>query len=136
MADLRLQVLLSAIDKITTPFRSMQNATQRLSTGITEAKKALKSLEQQQGHIEKFRELSRMSAITGNELKSAKKKAADLATQFNQTANPTKELIRQFEQAKAKVKELKDREQSLTSQQQKLREEMQRAGINVRSLST
>ena len=40
MADLRLQVLLSAIDKITTPFRSMQNATQRLSTGITEAKKA------------------------------------------------------------------------------------------------
>ena len=136
MNDMRLQVILSAVDKLTAPFRNMQNSATRLSTVVSESKKALKALGEQQGHIDKFRELARMAAITGNELATAKGKTKELAQQIQQTTAPSKALLREFEQAKTKVRELKDREQSLTTQQQKLRQSMQESGIDVRNLSS
>jgi TP901 family phage tail tape measure protein len=136
MNNLRLQVILSAVDKLTAPFRSGITASRKLAEATKAAKDNLKNLESQAASIEQFKSLARTAAITGNELASAKSKTKALAQQIQQTTAPSKALLREFEQAKNKVRELKDREQSLTAQQQRLRQSMQSSGIDVRNLSS
>jgi TP901 family phage tail tape measure protein len=136
MNNLRLQVILSAVDKLTAPFRSSITASRKLAEATKAAKDNLKNLESQAASIEQFKSLARTAAITGNELASAKAKTKELAQQIQQTTAPSKALLREFEQAKTKVRELKDREQSLTAQQQRLRQSMQSSGIDVRNLSS
>ena len=48
--DLKIQVLLSAMDKLTGPFKSAQKATQQLSSTLYESKTKLRSLSKKYNH--------------------------------------------------------------------------------------
>ena len=58
--DLKIQVLLSAMDKLTGPFKSAQKATKQLSNVLNENKTKLRSLSkeynQNELQIKKYRE--------------------------------------------------------------------------------
>lgn len=88
--DVKLQVLLKAVDQATRPFKSIQTASKTLSGDIRDTQKSLRELNDQASRIDGFRKASAQLAITGQELKQAKQEAAALAIQFRNTEQPTR----------------------------------------------
>lgn len=102
--NLRLQVILNAVDKLTRPFRSAQASSKELAAAIQQSRARLKELDAQAGRIDGFRKASAQLAVTGNSLKAAREEAAKLATQFSATNRPTAAQARLLEQAKTALR--------------------------------
>ena len=88
--DVKLQVLLKAVDQATRPFKTIQTASKTLSGDIRDTQKSLRELNGQASRIDGFRKASAQLAVTGQELKKAKHEAAALAIQFRNTEQPTR----------------------------------------------
>ncbi|ELY2630957.1 phage tail tape measure protein [Cronobacter sakazakii] len=134
--NLRLQVILNAVDKLTRPFRSAQASSKELATAIQQSRARLKELDAQAGKIDGFRKSSAQLAITGNNLKAAREEAARLATQFTSTNRPTAAQARLLEQAKNRVSELQSKYNGLRQSVQKQRLALNEAGLDTRKLSS
>lgn len=134
--NLRLQVILNAVDKLTRPFRSAQASSKELATAIQQSRARLKELDAQAGKIDGFRKSSAQLAITGNNLKAAREEAARLATQFTSTNRPTAAQARLLEQAKNRVSELQTKYNVLRQSVQKQRLALNEAGLDTRKLSS
>ncbi|QGW18182.1 phage tail tape measure protein [Leclercia sp. Colony189] len=134
--NLRLQVILNAVDKLTRPFRSAQASSKELATAIQQSRARLKELDAQAGKVEGFRKSSAQLAITGNNLKAAREEAARLATQFTDTNRPTAAQARLLEQARNRVSELQTKYNGLRQSVQKQRLALNEAGMDTRKLSS
>ncbi len=134
--NLRLQVILNAVDKLTRPFRTAQASSKELATAIQQSRARLKELDAQAGKIEGFRKTSAQLAVTGNNLKAAREEAARLATQFTDSNRPTAAQARLLEQAKNRVSELQTKYNGLRQSVQKQRLVLNEAGMDTRKLSS
>jgi len=134
--NLRLQVILNAVDKLTRPFRTAQASSKELATAIQQSRARLKELDAQAGKIEGFRKTSAQLAVTGNNLKAAREEAARLATQFTDTNRPTAAQARLLEQARNRVSELQTKYNGLRQSVQKQRLALNEAGMDTRKLSS
>jgi len=134
--NLRLQVILNAVDKLTRPFRTAQASSKELATAIQQSRARLKELDVQAGKIEGFRKTSAQLAVTGNNLKAAREEAARLATQFTDTNRPTAAQARLLEQARNRVSELQTKYNGLRQSVQKQRLALNEAGMDTRKLSS
>ena len=134
--NLRLQVILNAVDKLTRPFRTAQASSKELATAIQQSRARLKELDAQAGKVEGFRKSSAQLAITCNNLKAAREEAARLATQFNDTNRPTAAQARLLEQARNRVSELQTKYNGLRQSVQKQRLALNEAGMDTRKLSS
>ena len=88
--NLRLEVLLKAVDQATRPLKSIQTASKTLSGDIRYTQKGLRDLNGQAAKIDGFRKTSAQLAVTGQSLEKAKREAEALATQFKNTERPTR----------------------------------------------
>ncbi|HFU1224270.1 TPA: phage tail tape measure protein [Citrobacter amalonaticus] len=134
--NLRLQVILNAVDKITRPFRSAQTSSKELAAAIQQSRTRLKELDTQAGKIDGFRKASTQLAVTGNSLKAAREEAAKLATQFSATNRPTAAQARLLEQAKSRVTELQSKYNGLRQSVQRQRLALNEAGLDTKKLSS
>ena len=134
--NLRLQVILNAVDKLTRPFRTAQASSKELATAIQQSRARLKELDAQAGKIEGFRKTSAQLAVIGNNLKAAREEAARLATQFTNTNRPTAAQARLLEQARNRVSELQTKYNGLRQSVQKQRLALNEAGMDTRKLSS
>ena len=135
MSNLRLEVLLKAVDQATRPFKAVQNASRALSGDIRNSQNSLKDLNAQAGRIEGFRKSSAQMAVTAQKLKDAKAEAQALAIQFRNTANPTRAQTQAMESAKRTAQELQTKYNGLRQSVQRQRTELSQAGISTRNLS-
>lgn len=133
--NLKLQVLLNAVDRASRPFKSIQTASKSLSGDIRDTQKTLKELNAQAGRVEGFRKTSSQLAVTGQALKKAKNEAEALAIQFKSTEKPTRAQAQVMESAKRAASELQLKYNGLRQSVQRQRQELQQAGINTRTLS-
>ncbi|MFT0663377.1 phage tail tape measure protein [Enterobacter hormaechei subsp. xiangfangensis] len=133
--NLRLQVILNAVDKLTRPFRSAQASSKELATAIQQSRARLKELDAQAGRIDGFRKASAQLAVTGNSLKAAREEAAKLATQFSANNRPTAAQARLLEQAKNRVNELQSKYNGLRQSVQRQRLALNEAGLDTKKLS-
>jgi len=133
--DLRLQVVLKAVDKITRPFRSARDGSRELSATLKASKDSLKSLNDQAGRIDGFRKTRQQLAITANNLKAAREEAARFAVQFTETNRPTAAQARVLEQAKNRASQLQQTYNGLRLSVQRQREALSAAGIDTKQLS-
>lgn len=133
--NVKLQVLLKAVDQASRPFKSIQTASKSLSGDIRDTQKSLKALSAQAGRVEDFRKSSRQLAVTGQALKKAKQEAAALAVQFKQTEQPTRAQVQVMEAAKRSAAELQTKYNGLRLSVQRQRQELAQAGINTRTLA-
>ncbi|EKN3444717.1 phage tail tape measure protein [Yersinia enterocolitica] len=133
--NVKLQVLLKAVDQATRPFKSIQTASKSLSGDIRETQKSLRELSGQASRIEGFRKTSAQLAITGQELKRAKEAARALAIQFRNTEQPTRAQAQAMEAARKNVATLQLKHNSLRQAIQRQRQELSQAGINTRTLA-
>ncbi|MDH2899206.1 phage tail tape measure protein [Rahnella variigena] len=135
MSNLKLEVLLKAVDQATRPFKAVQNASKALSGVIRNSQNTLKDLNAQAGKIDGFRKSSAQLAVTGQKLKDAKAEAAALAIQFKNTANPTRAQAQAMESAKRTAAQLQTQFNGLRQSVQRQRTELSQAGISTRTLS-
>lgn len=136
MSKLQLNIILSAADKLTSPFRNALKSTKGLSDALRAAKKNAAALEFQNIDVSKYRNLSRAIGVTSNELKAARARATELAKGMSATNAPTIAMTREFERAKKAVNELQAQQNANIHKQQNMREAMQKAGIDVKHLAS
>ena len=133
--NVKLQVLLRAVDQASRPFKSIRTASKSLSGDIRETQKSLRELNGQASRIEEFRKTSAQLAVTGQELKKARQEAAALAVQFKNTERPTNAQAKAMEAARKNASELQAKYNSLRLSVQRQRQELSQAGINTRNLA-
>ncbi|EEC1056517.1 phage tail tape measure protein [Salmonella enterica subsp. enterica] len=133
--NLRLEVLLKAVDQATRPLKSIQTASKTLSGDIRNTQKGLRDLNGQASKIDGFRKASAQLAVTGQALDKAKREAGELAVQFKNTTSPTRAQAQALEAAKRAASELQIKYNSLRTSVQRQRSELMQAGINTRALS-
>ncbi|EBG8325633.1 phage tail tape measure protein [Salmonella enterica subsp. enterica] len=133
--NLRLEVLLKAVDQATRPLKSIQTASKTLSGDIRNTQKGLRDLNGQASKIDGFRKASAQLAVTGQTLDKAKREAGELAVQFKNTTSPTRAQAQALEAAKRAASELQIKYNSLRTSVQRQRSELMQAGINTRTLS-
>lgn len=133
--NLRLEVLLKAVDQATRPLKSIQTASKALSGDIRGTQKGLRDLNGQAAKIDGFRKVSAQLGATGQALAKAKREAGELAVQFKNTTSPTRAQAQALEAAKRAASELQTKYNSLRTSVQRQRSELMQAGINTRTLS-
>lgn len=134
--NLRLQVILNAVDKLTRPFRSAQASSRELATVLQTTRNSLKELNKQAGRIDEFRKTRSQLAITAKNLNAAREEAAKLATQFAATNRPTAAQAKLFSQAKTRVQELQQTYNGLLGSVQRQRQALKESGIDTKQLSS
>ncbi|HDC4277822.1 TPA: phage tail tape measure protein [Enterobacter cloacae] len=133
--NVRLEVLLNAVDRASRPLKAIQNASKSLAGDIRTSQNTLRDLNAQASRIDGFRKASAQLAVTGQSLDKAKQEAAALAVQFKNTENPTKAQARAMEAAKKSAADLQLKYNGLRQSVQRQRTELAQAGINTRTLS-
>ncbi|MGU5416919.1 phage tail tape measure protein [Klebsiella michiganensis] len=134
-SDVKLQVLLKAVDQATRPFKTIQTASKALSGDIRDTQKSLRELNGQASRIDGFRKTSAQLAATGQALKKAKQEAAALAIQFKNTEQPTRAQASAMDAARKSATALQLKHNSLRQAVQLQRQELSLAGINTRTLA-
>lgn len=133
--NVRLEVLLNAVDRASRPLKAIQTASKSLAGDIRTSQNSLRDLNAQASRIDGFRKASAQLAVTGQSLNKAKQEAAALAVQFKNTQNPTTAQARAMEAAKKSAADLQLKYNSLRQSVQRQRTELTQAGINTRTLS-
>ncbi|MFA8114455.1 phage tail tape measure protein [Escherichia coli] len=133
--NVRIEVLLNAVDRASRPLKAIQNASKSLSGDIRNSQKSLRELNAQASRIDGFRKASAQLAVTGHSLEKAKQEAQALATQFKNTERPTRAQAQVLESAKRAADGLQTKYNSLTESVKRQQRELGAAGINTRNLA-
>lgn len=133
--NVRIEVLLNAVDRASRPLKAIQTASKTLAGDIRTSQNSLRDLNAQASRIDGFRKASAQLAVTGQSLNKAKQEAAALAVQFKNTQNPTTAQARAMEAAKKSAADLQLKYNRLRQSVQRQRTELAQAGINTRTLS-
>lgn len=133
--NVRIEVLLNAVDRASRPLKAIQNASKSLSGDIRTSQKSLRELNAQASRIDGFRKASAQLAVTGHALDKAKQEAEALATQFKNTERPTRAQAQVLESAKRAAEGLQAKYNSLTESVKRQQRELGAAGINTRNLA-
>lgn len=133
--NVRLEVLLNAVDRASRPLKAIQNASKSLAGDIRTSQTSLRDLNAQASRIDGFRKASAQLAVTGQSLDKAKREAEDLATQFRNTERPTRAQAQVLESAKRAAEGLQAKYNSLTESIKRQQRELGAVGINTRNLA-
>lgn len=127
--NLRLQVLLSAVDKVTRPFKSMQASNKALAASVKATKDQLKQLDNQAGKIDAFRKTKAQVAAASQALSTARDKARSLAIAMKSTETPTARQARQFQKAREEAARLQQKYSDLRLSLQNQRTALQNLSL-------
>ncbi|EMI0020194.1 MULTISPECIES: phage tail tape measure protein [Proteus] len=132
--NLKLQVVLSAVDKLTAPFRSAQESNKRLASAVRQSRDSLKKLNQQASQIDGFRKIKQQLTSTQQAYQSATQRVATLAKEIANTENPTKKQLEAFKKAQREAGQLKTKYEQLQQSAQRQRSALQANGISTNQL--
>ncbi|MFL7853537.1 phage tail tape measure protein [Providencia rettgeri] len=133
--DLRLQVILSAVDKFTKPFKSAQASNKKLAETLRQSKQQLKELNNQAKQIDGFKKTKQSLDAANNAYQQATAKVSRLARELSTVQNPTRAQSRELDRAKAAAAKLKAETSTLSASLQRQREALRSSGISTRQLS-
>ncbi|KAA8705184.1 phage tail tape measure protein [Pseudomonas proteolytica] len=134
--DLKLQVLLSAIDKATRPLKQINNGSLETARALKAARDRLKELNTQQKDVTVWRSQRAAVEQTNEALNAAQAKVKTLSQQFAATGVPTRAMAKDFRTAVREAQRLKQQHQQQSEQLQGLRSRLYDAGISTKNLGT
>lgn len=132
--NLKLQVVLSAVDKLTAPFRSAQESNKRLASAVRQSRDSLKTLNQQASQIDGFRKIKQQLTSTQQAYQSATQRVATLAKEIANSENPTKKQLEAFKKAQREAGQLKTKYEQLQQSVQRQRSALQANGISTNQI--
>ncbi|MGQ7242809.1 phage tail tape measure protein [Salinicola sp. V024] len=104
--DLKLQVILDAVDKVTKPLKRVTESSSETAKALKASRDQLKNLERAQKDLRGFKELKRQASESGDALKAQRERVKELSRQLRTTEGDTAELNRERDQAIKKAREL------------------------------
>jgi len=129
--NLRLQVILNAVDKLTRPFRSAQASSKELATAVQQSRARLKELDTQAGSLENFRKLQAENQKLGDRLNYARQRASLLTNELGAMGPPSQRQIVALGRQQLATQRLEERQKKLQQQTAVVRAELYRAGISA-----
>lgn len=129
--NLRLQVILNAVDKLTRPFRSAQASSKELATAVQQSRARLKELDTQAGSLESFRKLQAENQKLGDRLNYARQRASLLSNELGAMGPPSQRQIVALGRQQLATQRLEERQKKLQQQTALVRAELYRAGISA-----
>ncbi|UBM11722.1 phage tail tape measure protein [Cupriavidus metallidurans] len=132
--NLRLEVVLQAVDRLTKPFRTAVESGNSLARAVKATRDQLKDLNRAQANIDSFRKLSRDAAIAGNQLQAMQQRVRDMARQMAEVDKPTAAMTRAFQAATREAQALKQRQTELQQSAQAVRSRLSEMGISTQNL--
>ncbi|MBP4976388.1 phage tail tape measure protein [Acinetobacter baumannii] len=134
MADLKLEVLFNAVDKLSGPIKTIVGGSKTLSDAFKKTSSELKALEAQQRKISGFRQLKEQSEKTTQAIEQNKETLKQLKTAMNIGA-PTEQMVKDLARAEAAQKRLKAAQKNQGTEMTALVRELNQAGISVDNLA-
>ncbi|MHC5192741.1 phage tail tape measure protein [Pseudomonas frederiksbergensis] len=134
--DLKLQVLLNAIDRASGPLKAINNGSIGAARALKDARDRLKELNAQQKDVSAWRTQRAAAEQTEQALGDARDKVRALSQQFAATGVPTKAMAKDFRTAVREAQKLKEQHQQQSEQLQTLRTKLYSAGISTKDLSS
>ena len=134
--DLRLQVLLSTIDKATRPLKHISEGGIQTARALKDARDRLKELTSQQKDVSAWRAQRAAAEQTGASLTAARDRVKSLSQELAATDAPTRAMTRSFQAAVREATRLKQQHQQQSVQLQGLRSKLYDAGISTTNLGT
>lgn len=133
--NLRLEVILQGIDRLTKPLKGVLGASQGAAREVKALRDRLKELDRGQKMLGEFGDVSRGLAVTKHQLGTARDKVATLREQIAQTPAPTKQMAAAMKAAETEAAALGMRHGKLVAQQLRLRESLTAAGFGTTGLT-
>ncbi|HGH4644607.1 TPA: phage tail tape measure protein [Enterobacter roggenkampii] len=130
--NLRLQVVLNAVDKLTRPFKSAQASTGELAAAVKKSRDAITQLEQAGSSLDSFRKLQSESQKLGDRLNYARQRSSLLKNELGAMGPPSQRQIVTLERQRLAVQRLEEKQQKLQRQSALVRAELYRTGISAK----
>ncbi|WJR28898.1 phage tail tape measure protein [Pseudomonas mosselii] len=132
--DLRMEVILQAIDRATRPIRAVMQGSVGLGRALKESRDQLKQLQATQNDVSSWQRLRAISANTETALQGARDRVKELGRQMAATGVPTKQMTADMQAAIRAASDLKKQHQGQQAELQGLRSKLGAAGISTRNL--
>jgi len=132
--NLRMEVILQAIDRATRPIREVTQGSVGLGRALKESRDQLKQLQATQNDVSSWQRLRAISANTETALQGARDRVKELGRQMAATGAPTKQMTADMQDAIRAATTLKQQHQEQQAELQGLRNKLSAAGISTRNL--
>lgn len=129
--NLRLQVVLGAVDKLTRPFKNAQAGSKELASAIRQTRDQIKKLSDAGGQLKSFDQLTQSVSRTGAELAQARLRAQMMTREMSSLESPTKKQTQALEAQWRAVSRLEQKQQQETRQMAAARAELYRLGLSA-----
>ncbi|RXJ70661.1 phage tail tape measure protein [Veronia nyctiphanis] len=134
--DLKLQIMLRAVDKVTRPLKGVIKTAKSLNSQLTENATELRELSGLQKSIGGYKKLQSQLGSTASSIDNTRRSLAEMGRTIAQTEKPTKRQLAQFDKAKHQLSNLRH-----AHQEQKLAllasaDALRKSSIDVRRLSS
>lgn len=133
---LRLEVLLSAVDRVTAPLKQISAGSNATSRALKAARDQLKELNAQQSNISSYTRQREAVRQSSEELAKAQSKLRGLREQLQSMDAPSAAFQKSFVNASAAVEKLTTRHAAQRSELQRLIPLMKSTGADTRDLGT
>lgn len=129
--NLRLQVVLGAVDKLTRPFKNAQAGSKELASAIRQTRDQIKKLSDAGVQLKSFDQLTKSVSRTGAELDQARLRAQMMTREMSSLESPTKKQTQALEAQWRAVSRLEQKQQQETRQMAAARAELYRLGLSA-----
>ena len=137
MADknLRLQIILEALDKVTSPLKSITGASSAARRDLAKTQDELKALGALQKQVGSYKSAESRFANDTRQYQEQQAKLAQLRAQLEATEKPTRKLRMEFERAEKQSAQLAARLDQGGAELQQLSAKLSAAGVDVMDLA-
>lgn len=129
--NLRLQVVINAVDKLTRPFKAAQAGSKELASAIRQTREQLKQLNSAGGRLSSLNQMSQTLSKTSSELDQARLRAQMMTRELSALEAPTKKQTQALEAQWRAVSRLEQKQGQETRQMAAARAELYRLGISA-----
>lgn len=134
--DLRLQVLLQALDKSSAPLRRIGLGGKEAADGLRKTRDQLRQLNQAQQQISGFRKLKNDAEASGIAMRAAQQRAAQLRQEMAATDAPTRKAAAAYNRAEREVTKLKNAHLANLTAVREQRAALSAAGVSANGLGS
>ena len=135
MADLKLAVVLQAIDKMTQPIRAIMQNSSAMAREFQQTRERLKGLQAQQRDIQSFRDMHAAAERNSQAMRENRERLRALSQQMAATTTPSRALVAEYQRAMREGHALKQTYREQQQALQAIRKKLKEAGVDTRNLA-
>lgn len=134
--QLKLQVILGAVDRMTRPIRQAVSGNAELAKKLKDNKEALKKLQAQQSDISSFRELTAKTKASSVALAEARQRLAAMRTELAAAGDTSEKAMRKLTSQQIAVDKLTAAHKQQLAASRASRQQLEQSGVRITKLAS